>query len=139
IIDVWNKRGARIDAANQARELKRLEVEDALREIVYAVRTAYADVLREQAENKLSREVRARYEETVRLSRERRAAGEISEADLQKTELEGPGRRCRRRSPGARQSRDRRPETACRRRRRAGRRARGAPARPCRSCQACRR
>src|SRR4029079_13692777 len=82
-------RGARIHAAEKGVELKRLQVEDALREIVYAVRSAYADVLREQNENQLSRDVRDRYSETIRLSRARRAAGEISEAELRKIELEG--------------------------------------------------
>lgn len=89
IIDVWDKRGARIHAANLGVELKRLQVEDALREIVYAVRSAYADVLREQHERELAKDMQDRYAETVRLSRARRAAGEISEAELRKIELEG--------------------------------------------------
>ena len=89
VIDVWNKRGTRIQAADHGVELKRLQVEDALREIVFSVRSAYADVAREQTENNLAREVRARHEDTVRLSRSRQQAGEISDAELRKIELEG--------------------------------------------------
>jgi outer membrane protein, heavy metal efflux system len=89
IVDVWNKRGARMDAADRGVELRRLQVEDVLREIVHAVRSAAADVLREQSENELAREVAGHYEETVRLSRARQKAGEISEAELKKIELEG--------------------------------------------------
>ncbi len=89
IIDVWSKRGARTRAAERGIELKRLEVADALREIVHAVRSAFADVVREQSERQLGRDMRDRYAETVRLSRARFNAGEISEAEFRKIELEG--------------------------------------------------
>jgi cobalt-zinc-cadmium efflux system outer membrane protein len=89
IIDVWSKRGARMRAADRGLELKRLEVADALREIVHAVRSAFADVLREQSEKQLSHDMRDRHAETVRLSRARFNAGEISEAECRKIELEG--------------------------------------------------
>jgi cobalt-zinc-cadmium efflux system outer membrane protein len=89
VIDVWNKRGMRITAADRGVELKRLQVEDALRDIVRNVRGAHADVLREQTENQLSHDAVTHYQETIRLSRARAKAGEISEAELRKIELEG--------------------------------------------------
>jgi cobalt-zinc-cadmium efflux system outer membrane protein len=89
IIDVWSKRGARLRAANRGVALRRLVVEDALREIVYGVRSAFAEVLRAAAERELAREVAARYAETVRISRARFQAGDMSEAELRKIELEG--------------------------------------------------
>ena len=89
VIDIWNKRGARIQAADKGVELKRLQVEDALREIAHSVRSACADVMREQTEDDLAREVATHYSETVRLSRARQKAGEISDAELRKIELEG--------------------------------------------------
>ncbi|HVY48975.1 MAG TPA: TolC family protein, partial [Minicystis sp.] len=89
VIDVWNKRGTRIAAADRGVELKRLEVEDALREIVFNVRGAVTDLAREQAEDRLAHESRDRYKETIRLSRVRRDAGEISDTDFKKIELEG--------------------------------------------------
>jgi outer membrane protein, heavy metal efflux system len=46
-------------------------------------------VLREQLERRLSHEMRDHYGETLRISRARRQAGEISEAELRKIELEG--------------------------------------------------
>jgi len=89
IIDIWAKRSARTRAAERGVEEKRLQVEDALREIVYAVRSAFADVTREQHERELAREIADRYSDTVRVSRGRFRAGDISEAELRRVELEG--------------------------------------------------
>jgi cobalt-zinc-cadmium efflux system outer membrane protein len=89
VVDIWGKRSARLRAANRSVAFKKLLAEDAIREIVYAVRSAFADVVREQSERDLSHETRARYDETVHLSRSRFAAGDISDAELKKVELEG--------------------------------------------------
>ena len=89
VVDIWAKRNTRLRAADRSVEHKRLQVQDALREIVYAVRSSFADVLREQSEFTLAKETQARYEETVGLSRKRFAAGDISDAELKKVELEG--------------------------------------------------
>ena len=88
VIDVWAKRNARMHTADRSTEVARLHTADALREIVYAVRSAFVDVQREQAEHDLSHEMRVRYDETVRISRSRRAGGDISDAVLNKVELE---------------------------------------------------
>ena len=89
IIDVWAKRGARTRAAEEGVTHRRLLTEDALREIAYAVRSAFADVVREQDERELAHEIADRYADTVRLSQARYRAGDISEADLRTIELEG--------------------------------------------------
>jgi cobalt-zinc-cadmium efflux system outer membrane protein len=89
IIDVWAKRSARTNAADRNVERRRLQVEDALREIAFAVRSAFAEVVREQSERRLAHEVVARYDQTVRISQSRFKAGDISEAELRKIELEG--------------------------------------------------
>jgi outer membrane protein, heavy metal efflux system len=89
VLDLWSKRGARSSAAEQGVARQRLVTEDALREIAYAVRSAFADVSREQSERDLAREVSQRYAETVRISQARFRAGDISEAELRKIELEG--------------------------------------------------
>ena len=89
VVDIWAKRSARVRAANVGIEHRSLLVEDALREIVYVVRGAFTDLIREEAELELSRTMKARYDETVRLSRARANAGEISQAELGKIELEG--------------------------------------------------
>jgi cobalt-zinc-cadmium efflux system outer membrane protein len=89
IIDIWSKRGARLRAADRGLEQRRFAVEDALREIAFAVRSAFADVVREQSERQLAYDIRDRYAETVRLSRARFSAGEISESEFRKIELEG--------------------------------------------------
>jgi outer membrane protein, heavy metal efflux system len=89
LLDVWAKRNLHIRVADQNIEVSRLLVEDALREITSAVRAAFAEVIREQHERALSRETYDRHQQTVRLSRARQAAGEISAAELNKIELEG--------------------------------------------------
>jgi cobalt-zinc-cadmium efflux system outer membrane protein len=89
VLDVWSKRGARSRVAEEGVTRRRLLTEDALREIVYAVRSAFADLGREQGERELARDMASRYSETVRLSQSRYRAGDISEADLRKIELEG--------------------------------------------------
>ncbi len=89
VIDIWAKRQHRIRAAEQGLRYKRLLLEDILREITYTVRSAFAEVARKRSELEFSREVLDRYSETVRLSRSRFKAGEISEAEFRKIELEG--------------------------------------------------
>jgi len=89
VVDVWSKRHMRVKAADLNVEHSRLVVEDALREIVYAVRVAFTDLVREQQELELAKTMKTRYDETVRLSRARVNAGEISESEFHKIELEG--------------------------------------------------
>ncbi len=89
VLDLWSKRGQRARVADEGVTRRRLLTEDALREIAFAVRSAFADVSREQSERDLAREQAARYSETVRLSQSRFRAGDISEAELRKIELEG--------------------------------------------------
>ncbi len=89
VIDIWAKRTARTRAADRGVGLRRLLTEDVLREIVHEVRSAFAALAREQSENRLAIETAERYAETVRLSQSRYRAGDISEAELRKVELEG--------------------------------------------------
>ena len=89
IVDVWMKRSARIRAAERGVEQRRLLTEDALREIVYAVRSGFADTVREQEERQLAHDFADRYAQTIKISQARFKAGDISEADLRKIELEG--------------------------------------------------
>jgi len=89
IVDVWMKRSARIRAADKGVERRKLLTEDALREIVYAVRSGFAEAVREQSERQLAHTVADRYAQTIKISQARFKAGDISEADLRKIELEG--------------------------------------------------
>ena len=83
------KRSAHIRAAEKGVERRRLLTEDALREIVYAVRSGFAEAVREQAERQLAHDVADRYAQTIKISQARFKAGDISEAELRKIELEG--------------------------------------------------
>ena len=89
IVDVWMKRSAHIRAADKGVQRRRLLTEDALREIVYAVRSGFAEALREQSERQLAHDVADRYAQTIKISQARFKAGDISKADLRKIELEG--------------------------------------------------
>ena len=90
ILDVWSKRGARTRAADRGVDQRRCLTEDALREVVYAVRSAFADAVRARARARAgAKRWPTRYAETVRLSQSRFRAGDISEAELRKIELEG--------------------------------------------------
>jgi len=89
IIDVWMKRSARIRAAERGVERRKLLTEDALREIVYVVRSGFAEVVREQSERQLAHDVADRYAQTIKISQSRFKAGDISEAELRKIEIEG--------------------------------------------------
>jgi cobalt-zinc-cadmium efflux system outer membrane protein len=89
VIDVWMKRSARIQAAEKGVDHRRLLTEDALREIVYAVRSSFAETVREQEERQLAHDVADRYAQTIKISQARFRAGDISEAELRKIELEG--------------------------------------------------
>jgi cobalt-zinc-cadmium efflux system outer membrane protein len=89
IVDVWMKRSARIRVADHGVERRKLLTEDALREIVYAVRSGFEDAVREQLERRLAHDVADRYAQTIKISQARFKAGDISEAELRKIELEG--------------------------------------------------
>ena len=89
VIDVWAKRRSRIKAADIGIEYRTLLVEDSLREIVFSVRSAFADLVREQLEYQLAYDMKTRYDQTVNLSRVRAQAGEISDFEFRKIELEG--------------------------------------------------
>ena len=53
------------------------------------MRSALRRVVREQAERQLARDFADRYAQTIKLSQARFKAGDISEAELRKIELEG--------------------------------------------------
>ncbi len=88
VLDVWFKRSKRVEAAEKGVEGAQFLVEQAVREVSWAVRTAFADALRANEEWLLTTEARGRYDETVRLSAARLKVGDISETDYEKIELE---------------------------------------------------
>jgi len=89
VVDVWAKRNLRVKTAELSVETRRLLVEDVLREIAFTVRNAFAEVVREQFELDLNRTTKARYDDVVRISKARATAGEISDFEFRKIELEG--------------------------------------------------
>ena len=88
VFDVWFKKRAHVAAAQVGVEQARWQVQDALREVRHAVQSAFVAVLREQRENDLARQSRVRYDQTVVLTQKRYQAGDISETELRKIELE---------------------------------------------------
>ena len=87
-LDVVGKRALRRRAAHCGVLASRLRVEEAWRQVRHSVRTAFAEVLREQEELRLASDMRRRYDNTVALSQKRLQAGEISVAEHDKIILE---------------------------------------------------
>jgi cobalt-zinc-cadmium efflux system outer membrane protein len=87
-LDLWFKRRKHKEVAKLGVWVSRLMVEDALRQVRYAVRSQFATVLREQAECRLAVDMRRRYDRTVDLSQKRFLAGDISHAEQDKIALE---------------------------------------------------
>jgi cobalt-zinc-cadmium efflux system outer membrane protein len=88
VIDVWFKHAKRWDVAARGVEVARLQVEQATREVVHAVRAAFAEVLHAQEELTLEREIRERYDETRSRMQSQLKAEAISPTDYKKIELE---------------------------------------------------
>ncbi len=88
VIDVWFKRSKRVEAAEKGVQSAEFSVEQAVREVGWAVKTAFADALRAHEQRLLTTEARERYDDTVRLSAARLKVGDISETDYKKIELE---------------------------------------------------
>jgi cobalt-zinc-cadmium efflux system outer membrane protein len=88
VIDVWFKRSQRVEAADRGVEATQLLVDQAVREVSYAVRIAFADALRADEQRVLAKESRERYDETLRLTSAKLKVGDISDVDFKKIELE---------------------------------------------------
>ena len=88
-LDVWSKRTSRSALAEASIQVKQFLVEEVLRELAHSARVAAFEVARAQRDEVLARETAERYAETIRLSQVRQKAGEISEAEVNKIELEG--------------------------------------------------
>jgi len=85
---LWGRRGARISAAG-AREAQAADDRaDLERRLVFETRSRFVAVLVTTERLRLARENLDRYRETVRVSSERRKAGDISPAELDKVSLE---------------------------------------------------
>jgi cobalt-zinc-cadmium efflux system outer membrane protein len=87
-VDIWFKHAKRVETAERGTEAARLQVESAAREVVHAVRGAFAEALHAQEERALAEQARARYDETVRLSAAKYKVGETAKTDFKKIELE---------------------------------------------------
>lgn len=88
-IELGGKRGKRLAAARGAVEEARLGVDDARRTARAALRTAFWNAVRAKEKRALADAVKARYGETLRIMRARRASEDISAVDLDRVELEG--------------------------------------------------
>src|SRR5262249_59815510 len=87
-IQLWGRRGARVSAAG-AREAQATDDRaDLERRLVFESRSRFVAVVVTTERLRLARENLDRYRETVRVSQERRKAGDISPAELDKVSLE---------------------------------------------------
>jgi cobalt-zinc-cadmium efflux system outer membrane protein len=87
-LELGGKRGKRVAQARSALAAAEAGGEDARRAARFEVRRAFWDAIRAREKLKLAQAVRARMEESVRVSRARFAAEDVSGTDLEKVELE---------------------------------------------------
>jgi len=88
---LWGKRGQRIAAAHGRLAAAGAERADLERRLAFEVRARFVRALVATERLRLARENLARYQETVRVSRERADAGDISAAEFDKIALEQRG------------------------------------------------
>ncbi|TMA55647.1 MAG: TolC family protein [Deltaproteobacteria bacterium] len=88
---LWGKRGERIAAAHGRLAAAGAERADLERRLAFEVRARFVRALVATERLRLARENLARYQETVRVSRERADAGDISAAEFDKIALEQRG------------------------------------------------
>ena len=88
---LWGKRGERIAAAHGRLAAAGAEHADLERRLAFEVRARFLRALVATERLRLARENLARYQDTVRVSRERSESGEISAAEFDKIALEQRG------------------------------------------------
>src|SRR5262249_56901345 len=89
-IQLWGRRGARVSAAGAREAQATNDRADLERRLVFETRSRFVAVMVTTERLRLARENLDRYQETVRVSRERREAGDISPAEPHKGPLEQP-------------------------------------------------
>lgn len=87
-LQLWGRRSARIEAAQGREAQTSADRADLDRQLAYAVRTAFVDLLLSDERVRLAHQTFDEYRETVRVSEARARAGEISPAELDKIRLE---------------------------------------------------
>jgi len=87
-LQLWGRRSARVAAAQGREAQTTAERSDLDRQLSYAVRTAFVDLLLSDERVRLAHQTLDEYLETVRVSEARARAGEISPAELDKIRLE---------------------------------------------------
>lgn len=87
VMEGGGKRGYRIEVAELAKEVTRLELLDATRQLVLDVQNAFVEVLLEKGNLTLAQENRSAFERILRISRERVRAGDLSKVELMRTQL----------------------------------------------------
>jgi len=87
-LPLWGRRGARVSAAGAREAQATNDRADLERRLVFETRSRFVAVLVTTERLRLARENLDRYRETVRVSSERRKAGDISPAELDKVSLE---------------------------------------------------
>jgi len=87
-LQLWGRRSARLAAAQGREAATAAERADLDRQLAFAVRTGFVDLLLSDERVRLARQTLDEYAETVRVSEARARAGEISPAELDKIQLE---------------------------------------------------
>src|SRR5436190_15504600 len=88
LIERQNKRGKRVDSARLATSGAGSDQEDLQRTMLFAVRTAYLNTLQAKALVELTQASLQSYDQAIEANRTRFQAGDISELDFQRVEIQ---------------------------------------------------
>jgi len=83
-----HKRELRRESAQKATVVAESQLEDQRRTLLFTLRSAFVQVLQQKADLALARDNLTYYDQTLKVSRDRKAAGDIAQVDLDRLELQ---------------------------------------------------
>lgn len=83
-----HKRELRLDSARQATAVAALQLADQERTLLFTLRNAFVQTLQQKAIQALAQENLSYYDQVLKVSRDRRQAGDIAQVDLDRLELQ---------------------------------------------------
>lgn len=87
LVEGGGKRGARLDAAQLAKQVVQLQLLDATREVILEVQNAFLEVLVARLNLALAEENKTAFEKIIAISTDRVRAGDLAKVELMRTRL----------------------------------------------------
>src|SRR5580658_5338803 len=83
-----HKRGLRRESAQKATVVAESQLDDQRRTLLFTLRSAFVQVLQQKADLTLARDNLSYYDQLLKVSRDRKQAGDIAQVDLDRLELQ---------------------------------------------------